>query len=171
MSETAKYRKLVVKYCKGNGADVGSGGDPVVPSAIQVELPLDEYSKYRSGDIHGSPIQWHGDGTSLPFKDRTLDYLFSSHLLEDFLNWKPVLQEWVRVLKKGGHLIIMVPDKERWNYAVQHLKQPVNCSHKHEATVGELSSYAKWLGLQVLEDRLTECHPHDYNILFVAKRI
>lgn len=170
-SETSKYRKFTTKYCQGNGVDIGSGGDPVVPHAIQVELPKEEYAKYRSGDVHGSPIQWHGNATDLPFKERTLDFVYSSHLLEDFEKWRPVLIEWTRVLKRGGYIIILVPDKEKWNYAVQHLKQPVNCAHKHESYVGELSGYAKFLGWKVIEDRLTALTPHDYTILFIGQRI
>ena len=169
-SETSKYLALVTKYCVGNGCDIGSGGSPVVPTAIQVELPLDQYTKYRGGDIHRSPIQWHGDGRQLPFKDKTLDYVFSSHLLEDFLHWKPILIEWTRVLKKGGHLVILIPDKERWQAALRK-GQPPNCAHQHEGYVGELSRYAKFLGLKVLEDRLTDLTPQDYTIIFVGQRI
>jgi SAM-dependent methyltransferase len=170
-SETSKYLQFTTKYCVGNGVDIGSGGAPVVPSAIQVELPLDQYIKYRSGDVYGAPIQWHGSAEQLPFKDKTLDYVYSSHLLEDFLHWKPVLIEWVRVLKKGGHLVILVPDKKLWEAALKR-GQPPNCAHQHESYVGEISTrYAKFLGLKVIEDRLTALTPQDYSILFVGQRI
>lgn len=169
-SETSKYRKLTTKYCVGNGADIGSGGDPIVPNAIQVELPMEEYSKYRSGDVHQSPIQWHGSAESLPFKDKTLDFVYSSHLLEDFLHWKPLLLEWTRVLKKGGHLVILIPDKTLWEAALKRGQLP-NCAHKHEGYVGELSRYSKLYGWNVIEDRLTALDKNDYTILFVAKRI
>jgi SAM-dependent methyltransferase len=170
MSETAKYRKFTVKHCQGNGVDIGSGGDPVVPSAIQVELPPEEYFKYRSGDVHGMPIQWHGSATELPFKDKTLDYVYSSHLLEDFLLWRPVLKEWTRVLKVGGKIIILVPDKELWAAALRKGQLP-NCAHKHESYVGELTKEAKHFGWKVIEDRLTKLTPEDYTILFVGQRL
>lgn len=169
-SETSKYRKFTTKYCVGNGIDVGSGGDPVVPHAIQVELPKDEYAKYRSGDVHGSPIQWHGNAVELPFKDKTLDWVYSSHLLEDFLDWKPLLREWTRVLKRGGHLIILIPDKALWDAAISRGQLP-NCAHKHEGYVGELSTHAKHFGWKVIEDRLTKLTPEDYTILFIAQRV
>lgn len=169
-SETSKYRHLVVPHLVGNGIDVGSGGDPVIPSAIQVELPEADYFKYRSGDVHGVPIQWHGSGVDLPFKDRTLDWLFSSHLLEDFLDWKPVLWEWTRVLKKHGKLVILIPDKTLWEAALRRGQLP-NCAHKHEGYVGELSTYAKHFGWKVIQDRLTALTPEDYTILFIAERV
>lgn len=169
-SETSKYRKFTTKYCVGNGVDIGSGGDPVVPHAIQVELPKEEYAKYRSGDVHGSPIQWHGSAVELPFKDKTLDWVYSSHLLEDFLDWKPLLREWTRVLKRGGNLVILIPDKTLWDAAISRGQLP-NCAHKHEGYVGELSTYAKHFGWKVIEDRLTKLTPEDYTILFIAQRI
>jgi len=104
----------------------------------------------------------------LPFDTGSLDFVYSSHLLEDFLDWAPVLKEWVRVLKPGGKLIVMVPDRQLWNHAVRDLGQPPNCSHQHESREGELSEYAPMLGLDVVEDRLTKEYENDYNILFVA---
>lgn len=170
-SEIEKYRHMVDKYCQGNGIDIGSGGTPICPRAIQIEMSLKQSMHYRSGVGYASPIQWHDDNAAidLPFKDRTLDYVASSHLLEDFLDWWPVLREWVRVLKPGGHLIIGVPDKARWAKAVANGQIP-NFAHRHESFPGELSTYAPRLGLVVIEDRLTENPPGDYNILFVGRK-
>lgn len=95
-SETSKFRHMTAQYCSGNGVDIGSGGDPVVPHAISVDLP-DPYT--RVGD---SPIQWRGDGTALPFMGGSLDFVYASHLLEDFADWIHPLTEWTRVLKSGG---------------------------------------------------------------------
>lgn len=169
MSETNKYLHLVQQYCRGNTLDIASGGWPVVPHAIQIELPQDEFAHYNSGKIPDSPIQWRGYATDLPFKDATVDTAFSSHLLEDYLEWEPVLKEWVRVIKPGGFLVILVPDKVLWNEAIRK-GQPPNCAHKHESHAGELSQYAEAIGLDVIEDRLTDCFPGDYSILFVGKK-
>lgn len=175
-SETSKARHLVAHYCCGNGVDIGSGGDPVVPHAIQIELSDEKFAWYNSGHAPATPLQFRGDNAfqDLPFKDKTLDFVFSSHLLEDFTReqWKTILPEWVRVLKPGGFLVILVPDCERWNYAIKHKNQPPNCSHAFpEPHVGELSTYAPALGLLVIEDRFTESPPGDYGIMFVAQKL
>jgi SAM-dependent methyltransferase len=168
MSETAKYRHLTARYCHGNGVDIGSGGDPVVPWAISFDLPREEFATYNAGNIPEHCIHFHGDATQLPFRRNTLDFVYSSHLLEDFADWTPVLTEWVRVLKPGGRLVILIPDKARWNVAVSN-GQPPNCAHQHEGFVGELTQHAEKLGtLNVVEDRLTDLFPADYSILFVA---
>lgn len=172
MSETSKQRQHTTKYTPPgtNGVDLASGGDAIVPWAISFDLPPDEYMYYNTQpEDHPERFQWRGHVTDLPFKDDQLDWVYASHILEDFLHWEPVMREWVRVLKPGGNMIIMVPEIKLWDEAIKRGQMP-NCLHRHEAKVGELSTYADALGLDVVEDRLTNSFPNDYNILFVAKK-
>lgn len=168
-SETAKYRHLTAPYCTGCGIDIASQGDPVVPWAMSFDLPENEYLRYSGGRQPPRPIPLRGHADTLPFVNASLDFVYSSHLLEDYLDWWPVLREWVRVLRPGGHLVILVPDRVLWNAAIAR-GQPPNCAHQHESHAGELSTYADELGLTVLQDHLTACYPGDYSVLFVAKR-
>lgn len=169
-TESEKYRHMTAQYLQGNGVDLGCGGNPVVPWAIAFDLPTEDYRNYHSSATPDRVIQWGGDARNLPFKDGTLDFVYSSHLIEDFMDWTPVLTEWVRVLKPGGRLVIIVPDKSLWQQALDR-GQPPNCAHQHESFVGELSQHASVIGgLQVIEDRLTSCFDGDYSILFVATR-
>lgn len=164
MSETSKHRALTAQYCEGNGIDIGSGGDPVVAQAVSIDLP-DPYSE------QGNVIHWRGDALDLPFKDRVCDFVYSSHLLEDFFDWWAPLREWVRVLKSGGHLVILIPDRERWAAALER-GQPPNCSHKHEGQVGELTTYCSHLGLHPILDQFAlPDDPLDYSICFVGRKI
>lgn len=167
---TERCREFTVPYCVGNGLDLGSAGDPVVPWAIQVELPESLYNCYQSFPLWG-PVQWRGDARCLPFRDETMDFVYSSHLLEDFEDWTPVLAEWLRVLKRGGNLIVMVPDKERFNEAIRK-GGGGNSNHKHEAYLGELTSVLSELGISVILEKFTHNEPSfDWNILFVGKKI
>lgn len=179
-SEAAKYRPLYEQYLGGNIVDVGSGGWPCHPRAIQIELESSSFNHYTGGRPPAFPLQWQQNDAyrNLPFKDGTVDVLFSSHLLEDFEDWWPILREWSRVLKSGGHLIVIVPDKERWRNALR-LGQPPNCQHRHESRPGELSEYAAGLGVSVIRDSLTNhCNGvgkggaviEDYSVLFVAQK-
>ena len=167
VSESSRYRQLTIPYCHGCGLDIASGGDPVVPWAINFDLPEPEFSTYRNNAPAFGPIQCRGHAQNLPFDSDSFDFVFSSHLLEDFEDWTPLLKEWVRVLKPGGHLVLLIPDKELWHQAMLR-GQPPNDAHRHEGQVGELSSYAPMLNLTVFEDRLTNLWPGDYTILFVA---
>lgn len=188
-SETAKYRHLTARYCcqaglepdaslgqinrcsnPGCGIDIASQGDPVVPWAFNYELPESEFSKYNSGHKPLGPVQLSGRAEHLEkINNDCLDFVYSSHLLEDFVDWEPVLKEWIRVLKPNGHLIILIPDRDLWAEAMRK-GQPPNCCHRHEGKAGELSTYADRLGLIVIEDRLTNCFQGDYTILFVARK-
>ena len=174
-SETAKYRSLTTQYCQGNGVDIASGGDPVVPWAIQIELSPEDYAFYNSNHPPRSDIQWKDSKAiwDLPFKDETLDFIYSSHLIEDYLreSWLKLFREWTRVLKPGGHMVILVPEVERWNYAITKLGQCPNCAHKYpEPHVGEVSEYASRFGMKTIRDSLTAQYPYDYSILHVSQK-
>lgn len=167
MSETAKHRAMALPYCEGNGLDIGSSGNPIVPWAIQLDLPLAGYLKYNP-ERPETAIHWRGDARDLPFKDGTLDWLHASHVLEDFLDWRPILKEWDRVLKIGGFMMIAVPDHKRFRASVAR-GQGDNLGHKHESHVGELSSYLG-ASYHVFFDAFVSDSPAEYSILFVGRK-
>ncbi|MBI3318890.1 MAG: methyltransferase domain-containing protein [Candidatus Omnitrophica bacterium] len=106
-SETSKCRSRLAKFCRGVGIDIGFGGDPIVPRAICVDLPQ------PYGNVGRFPVQLGGDARKLHwFQDNALDFVFSSHLLEDFKETEEVLREWLRVLKPGGVLILFCPNEQ-----------------------------------------------------------
>ena len=168
-TEAAKYIELVRPYLKGCGIDIGSQGASIVPSAMGVDLPEEAFRIYNGGHPPRGPIPIRCSADHLPFDSDSLDYVFSSHLLEDFQYWGPVLREWVRVLRVGGHLVIVIPDKTLWAEALAK-GQPPNDAHRHEGYPGELSTYVENLNLNVIKDELTQCFPGDYSILFVASK-
>jgi ADP-heptose:LPS heptosyltransferase/SAM-dependent methyltransferase len=73
---------------KGYIADVV----PIVPQATGVELDFPGY-----------------DGRTLPFAEESQDAVFASHCLEHIPDFRNALQDWFRVLRTGGFLVIMVP--------------------------------------------------------------
>lgn len=174
MSETHFCRHLTTKYCVGNGIDIGSGGDPVVPTAVQIELPKERFDAYgHAHEVTVEPqfrsITWF---KNLPFKDGVLDYLYSSHLLEDYEEREEILNEWARVLKPGGYLVVLVPDKEMFNKAVAN-GQNANSNHKREWTIGEGAAWAKSRSdVELVEERITDFRGlEEYNTLVVFKKL
>jgi glycosyltransferase involved in cell wall biosynthesis/predicted SAM-dependent methyltransferase len=125
-SETAKCRRRLSRYCLGNGVDLGYGGDPIVPSAITVDLPT-PYNK-----VGDHPLNLAGDARNLYwFSDNSLDYVYSSHLLEDFEDTEGTLREWLRVLKPGGVLVLFCPDEQAYRSHCKKHGQTYNLNHKH----------------------------------------
>lgn len=174
-SETSKYRHLTAPHCKGNGIDIASGGDAVVPWAISFELPEDKYNHYNSNQPPRGPIHWRSENAvfRLPFRNGVLDFVYSSHLIEDYHQeqWIPMFKEWLRCLKPGGKIIVLVPEVKRWNYAVKVLGQCPNCSHHApEPSLGDVSRAFEKLGMTDIEEFLTECVPNDYTIMAVGRK-
>jgi SAM-dependent methyltransferase len=110
-SETSRYRRVLERFCIGCGLDVGFGGDPITRSAITMDLPTPYTATGRR------PVQLPGDCRNLFwFRDDVLDYVYSSHVLEDFPEPETasILREWVRLLRPGGKLVLLLPDQERY---------------------------------------------------------
>lgn len=127
ISETSKCRATLAPFCVGDGVDVGFGGDPIVPTAIAMDLPQ-RYARYLE-----NPQHLHGDATNLRwFRDGSLDYVYSSHVLEDFQDTGAVLREWLRVLRPGGRLILYLPDEQTYRAHCRREGKPPNEHHVHE---------------------------------------
>jgi ubiquinone/menaquinone biosynthesis C-methylase UbiE len=47
--------------------------------------------------------------TNVP--DESYDFVFSSHSLEHIANPLKAINEWLRIIKKDGHIVIIVPEK------------------------------------------------------------
>ena len=126
ISETSKCRERLAPFCVGYGVDLGFGGDPITPGAIRVDLST-PYAKYSNlsvqlgGDIRR--LHWFADGV--------LDFVYSSHALEDFEKTEEVLREWLRVLKPGGRLVIYCPDEQVYSRHCTATGQPYNEHHVH----------------------------------------
>lgn len=110
-SETSRYRETLAPFCIGNGIDIGFGGDPITPTALRMDLP----SPYTS--VGKLTVQLAGDCRDLHwFATGALDYVYSSHVLEDFPEHETasILREWTRVLRPSGRLILLLPDQQRY---------------------------------------------------------
>ena len=126
-SETSKARPRLSQFCRGNGIDLGYGGDPIVPSAMTMDLPspyarLGDYPQNLAGDARN--LYW--------FKDNVLDYVYSSHLLEDFSSKETaaVIREWLRVIRVGGVLILYGPDEQAYRAYCKEKGWPPNAAHR-----------------------------------------
>lgn len=148
--EVNSCRERLAPFCVGNGLDIGFGGEPIVPSAIC--LDREPGHPHRAIHPNPTPTQLVGEASNLHwFKDGVLDYVFSSHCLEDFEDTVGVLREWLRVLKSGGYLILFLPDEQAYRAYVGGIG---NAAHKHEN-----------FSLHYVMECLRELKIYDWNIV------
>lgn len=89
------------------GIEIGAGGRPipgVEPPAIQVDC-----FKTFGSDV--CRADYYGHACALPFHDHTLDYVLASHVLEHVANPVAALAEWYRVVRPGGIIYCVVPNR------------------------------------------------------------
>lgn len=98
-------------FFKGKGIDIGCGKDPVKPDAIKHDSIFGDEALDLS-----------------KYENEEFDYVYSSHCLEHIEHTEWALNEWWRVLKKGGHLIVVVPE---WTlYEKRIFPSQFNSDHK-----------------------------------------
>jgi len=114
-------QKMVEKYCRGFGLEIGPGDTSYTKVGSTIYL-----DKYPTRDMVGERTFLTADTVRIPIKENTFDYIFSAHCLEHVPDTIKVLKEWIRVLKPGGKLLIVLPhggrtfDKGRLFSTLEH---------------------------------------------------
>jgi ubiquinone/menaquinone biosynthesis C-methylase UbiE len=127
-SETSKVRHLVLGYCVGEGCDIGFGGDKIKKEhchGIDFPQPYAHTGKDKV-DIACDVIK-----EDIPVPDNTYDYVYTSHLIEDFPDTRAALRKFIRILKPGGTLILVFPDQPKYEAHCKKTGQPLNMYHVH----------------------------------------
>lgn len=150
-SETSKVRQLVLEYCSGYGCDIGFGGDKIKKEAIGIDFanPYADTGKDKV-DIACDVIN-----EELPIVDNKFDYVYSSHLIEDFEDTVSGLKKFTRILKSGGVLILVFPDQKKYEQFCKKTGQPLNMYHKHAD-----------MGYRLMLEKLSEIKTFAYQLLF-----
>ena len=104
------------KYFKGFGLDIGYGGIKVVKNCQGVDFE-DTDVQYMEG-----------------FKDSYYDFVYSSHTLEHLNCVETAILNWKRLIKKGGYLILYIPDRDLYEKKID-LPSKWNNDHKHFFTM------------------------------------
>lgn len=123
--------RYVTRYLVGDGVDIGAGADCL---GMYSELfPL--MKSCRAWDISDGDAQ---DMASVP--DEYFDFVHSSHCLEHMRNPLVALNNWLRILKPGGHLVCLVPDEDLYEQGI--FPSTFNSDHKHTFTIYKKRSWS-----------------------------
>nr|WP_242689179.1 class I SAM-dependent methyltransferase [Pedobacter sp. SYSU D00535] len=71
-------------------------------------------------------VRYIAEGTALPVEDEKYDFVLSSHCIEHIANPLNALEEWKRILKPGGFVVLVFPDK---NFTFDHRRAYTSFEH------------------------------------------
>jgi SAM-dependent methyltransferase len=107
-----------VQLCRGTGVEIGSLHKrlPLVANVLYLDVrkTTELRDLYRNDDRVSQIGQVHlvAPGSRYPFiDDNAFDFLVSSHVLEHTCNPPRQIEEWLRVVRPGGIVYMIVPDK------------------------------------------------------------
>lgn len=109
-----KESELAHKYLDGLlGIEIGaSSHNPFnIPKCINVDYAID--AQNNDSKSNRARVDIVARAENLPFKDGSLDYVLSSHVLEHCYDVIGTLKEWMRVVRIGGYVFFIIPHKER----------------------------------------------------------
>jgi len=119
------------KYFVGNGIDIGGKPDPLL---LYKELfPL--INSIKTWDWEDGDAQFLNAVVTASF-----DFVHSSHCLEHLVDPVEGLQNWFRVLRDGGYMIITVPDEDL--YEQGRFPSTFNQDHKWTFTIFKSNSWS-----------------------------
>lgn len=106
------------KFCRGLGFDLGPGTNRLSPTVL-----CSDWYPHKGVDLVWNCAPDPGtDGKRyfipFPFSNDTFDFVFASHVLEDFHPdiIQHVFDEMLRMIKPGGYLITLGPDMQNFRY-------------------------------------------------------
>ena len=146
------FFKVIESIAGGIGIDIGSGtlrfGNTL---CIDLKNPCDILAR----------------GESLPFRDKSVNYVLSCHSLEHMPDTERTLNEWMRILKVGGFLAVVMPDK-------RHFLHDTNVTAdgeiaRHETTPEEILLLLK--KLQGAEILLFNTRNNNFDFDFLIKKV
>lgn len=123
--------RFATRYLSGDGIDIGSGADPL---GFHAELfPL--MRTVRHWDVEDGDAQYL---EGVP--DGHFDFVHSSHCLEHMHDPAAALVNWVRVLRPGGHMVVLVPDEDLYEQGV--FPSTFNSDHKWTFTLYKRNTWS-----------------------------
>ena len=138
-NESAKVRWEVVRYTRGRGLDIGCGPWKQFPHWIGVDNRKDTalFGMQMDPDVTIDSAE-----NLNIFATESLDFVFSSHLLEHMEPEKVVktLNEWFRVVKPNGYVVLYLPDAALYPKVGE---EGANPDHKWNVDYDSLVKYAE----------------------------
>jgi ADP-heptose:LPS heptosyltransferase len=125
--ESRKIKYLLPRYTRGRGLEIGCGQEKAYAHFIGV----DNGHHFGKG---AADIVCEADDLAM-FAADSMDFVFSSHVLEHMTDMRKALNEWGRVIKPGGFLVLYVPSADHYPRCGE---EGANPDHKHDIYKGDI---------------------------------
>lgn len=166
--ESGKVKHEIVPYTRGRGLDLGCGPRKAFPHFIGVDSCKDT-------ELFGVPITPDirvDDCAELSlFGNASMDFVFSSHLLEHIEDHVGALREWMRVLKPGGHLVLYLPHRDLY----PNIGDPNgNPDHVHDFVESDIVAAMRETGTAwtlVVQEKRDQDREYSFLMVFRAERM
>ena len=146
---TFAISRTALKYCKGQGIDIGAVYWPLPGST-----PIDT----EQGPGTANKIEDISEGSQ--------DYVFSSHCLEHIENWEGALDIWISKLKPGGIFFLYLPHP---SCKLWHMSNPfMSGIHKWVPEPETIGNALLQRGLTIVEK--DDGPDHFYSFFFCARK-
>lgn len=190
-NESGKVKWEIVRWTRGRGLDVGCGIQKTFPHFIGVDSCKDT-------ELFGHPIRPDvrcETAARLPmFASGGMDFVFSSHLLEHFpltvhdprkqdrvvralSDWVHLerftalnaLTEWMRVIRRGGYLVLYLPDEAEYPKVGEDGANPDHCWNVSYDKVIELMRQVR-CGWDLIDFQKRN-QDNEYSLYFVFQKV
>lgn len=163
-NESSKIRWELVPYTRGRVLDLGCGPNKAFPHFIGV----DNCHHEKFGYMIKPDLQMDCDKLGL-IASESCDAVFSSHLLEHipYESVPKVLEEWFRIVKIGGYLIMYLPDEDEYPKVGEEHANP---DHKWNVNYNKVVGPMKDLGGWDLVDFQKRNKGEEYSLFFVFQK-
>lgn len=159
------------QYLDGlRGLEIGGAAhNPFGLKTLNVDYTNDPTTVFKKAEIAFCgkclKVDLVAPGDRLPFKDNTWDFVVNSHVLQYFYDPIRAVEEWLRVVKPGGYVFMIIPHKDRtfdWNKPRTTLAEIVERhNHPNPIIVDHHTRYSIW----TTEDFLEICDYYQWNVI------
>ena len=152
-------RKIVWKYLGGNGIEVGALTKPfLVPNGIHVKYVdrmtvsdlREQYPELARLELIEPDILDDGE-TLASIQDSSQDFVIACHMIEHCQNPIGTIQNFLRVVRKGGTVFMAVPDK-RYTFDVNRPLTLLNHlldDYQQGPELSKHSHFKEWVDLVI----------------------
>jgi len=164
MGESRKIKWELVPYTRGRGLEIGCGNQKAFGHFIGVDNYYDQqaFGMKVNADVFANAMDLSIFGSD------SMDFVFSSHVLEHLEDPYKALKEWWRVLKYDQHLCLYLPHKDLYpNIGTEG----ANPDHKHDFLPADIQNWMNRVGGWDLVRNDTRADGDEYSFFQVYKKL